>query len=51
MVGEGVGAGRQSERFLPLGSDMTARVKTVQKYLAHGLEGFDEVTKNVNIKK
>lgn len=51
VVGEGAGAGREAERFLPLGSDMTARVKSVQEYRAHGLEVFGDVTNNVNIEK
>ncbi|KAK3172009.1 hypothetical protein OEA41_004093 [Lepraria neglecta] len=51
VVGEGAGAGREAERFLPLGTDMTARVKMVQEYLAHGLEVFGDVTNNVNIDK
>ncbi|KAL8831911.1 MAG: hypothetical protein Q9191_000590 [Dirinaria sp. TL-2023a] len=49
VIGEGVGAGREAERFLPLGTDMTARVKMVQDYLAHALEVFEHVTNNVNI--
>ncbi|KZF26530.1 NAD(P)-binding protein [Xylona heveae TC161] len=49
VVGEGVGAGYEAERFLPLGSDMTPRVKQVQQYLAHGLEVFGHVTDNVNL--
>lgn len=51
VVGEGAGIGREAERFLPLGSDMTARVKSVQEYLAHGLEAFGNVTDNVQIDK
>lgn len=51
VTGEGAGAGREAERFLPLGTDMTARVKTVQDYLAHSLEVFGDVTNNVNIDK
>jgi len=51
VVGEGAGAGREAERFLPLGTDMTARVKMVQEYLAHGLDVFADVTNNVNIDK
>lgn len=51
VVGEGAGAGHEAERFLPLGTDMTARVKMVQDYLAHGLEVFGDVTNNVNIDK
>jgi NAD(P)-dependent dehydrogenase (short-subunit alcohol dehydrogenase family) len=49
VVGEGAGTGREAERFLPLGSDMTARVKIVLDYLAQGLEAFKEVTNNVSL--
>ena len=51
VVGEGVGAGREAEKLIPLGTDMTDRVKTVQGYLGHALEVFGEVTNNVNIDK
>ena len=51
VVGEGAGAGREAERFLPLGTDITVRVKIVQEYLTHGLEVFADVTNNVNIYK
>lgn len=51
VVGQGRGAGREAERFLPLGTDMTARVKMVQDYLAHALEVFGDVTNNVAIDK
>ena len=49
VTGQGAGAGREAERFLPLGADMTDRVKMVQNYLAHALEVFGEVTNNVKI--
>ena len=51
VAGEGAGAGCEAERFLPLGTDMTVRVKTVQDYLAHGLEVFGHITNNVGIDK
>ncbi|KAL8753776.1 MAG: hypothetical protein Q9184_005327 [Pyrenodesmia sp. 2 TL-2023] len=51
VVGEGAGAGCEAEKFLPLGSDMTARVKGVQDALAHSLEVFAHVTNNVNVDK
>ena len=51
VVGEGVGTGREAERFLPLGTDMTVRVKTVQDYLEHGLQIFGDVTNNVGLDK
>lgn len=49
VVGEGVGVGRAAERLLPLGSDITVRIKVVQDYLAHALEVFGDVTNNVNL--
>ncbi len=49
VVGEGVGAGKEAERFLPLGTDMTQRVQMVQDYLKNGIEAFKDVTNNVNI--
>ncbi|KAK3305120.1 uncharacterized protein B0T15DRAFT_398375 [Chaetomium strumarium] len=47
VVGEGVGAGREAERLLPLGRDLAARIKTVQEYYAHAIEVFGEVCNNV----
>ncbi|KAK4234657.1 hypothetical protein C8A03DRAFT_18484 [Achaetomium macrosporum] len=47
VVGEGVGAGRESERLLPLGRDLAARIKTVQDYYAHAIEVFGDVCNNV----
>ncbi|KAI1498128.1 putative short-chain oxidoreductase [Biscogniauxia marginata] len=51
IVGEGVGTGREAERLLPLGQDMTIRVKTVQDYLGHALEIFGEATEGVSLDK
>ena len=51
VIGEGAGVGKESERFLPLGTDMTIRVKTVQDYLAHSLDAFGHVTDRVAIDK
>ena len=51
VIGEGIGAGKEAERFLPLGTDMTARVKMAQEYLAHSLEVFGHVTNNVKLDK
>ncbi|KAI1502923.1 hypothetical protein F5X99DRAFT_426513 [Biscogniauxia marginata] len=51
VVAEGFGAGREAERFLPLGTDMTVRVKEVADYLLHSLEVFGDVTNNVSIDK
>ncbi|KAL2138824.1 hypothetical protein VTI28DRAFT_6187 [Corynascus sepedonium] len=47
VVGEGIGAGHESERLLPLGRDMAARIKTVQDYYAHAVEAFGDVCNNV----
>lgn len=51
VVGEGVGAGHEAERLLPLGSDMTPRLKGTAEYLLHALEVFGDVTNNVNVDK
>ena len=51
VMGVGVGAGRESERFLPLGRDLAPRVKLVQDQCAHSLEVFGEVCNNVYIEK
>ncbi|KAI0389473.1 NAD(P)-binding protein [Xylariaceae sp. FL0594] len=51
VVGEGFGAGNESERFLPLGADMTARMTLVQDQLAHAKEVFGHVTNNVSVDK
>lgn len=51
VVGEGAGVGMESERFLPLGPDMTIRVKTVQNSLAHSLDVFGHVTDQVALDK
>ena len=49
VVGEGPGEGLEAERFLPLGTDMTARVKGVRDDLDHSLQVFPEITNNLNI--
>lgn len=52
VVGESARAGHEGERFLPLGTDMTTRVKMVQDYLSHSLEVFGDVyTNNVKLDK
>ena len=51
VMGEGVGKGREGERFLPLGRDMAARVKQVQGSLAQSMEVFGEVCNNVYVDK
>jgi NAD(P)-dependent dehydrogenase (short-subunit alcohol dehydrogenase family) len=49
VMGEGVGAGLEAERFLPLGRDLAARVKQVQDQYTHCMEGFGDVCNNVYI--
>jgi NAD(P)-dependent dehydrogenase (short-subunit alcohol dehydrogenase family) len=51
VTGEGVGEGHQSEKLLPLGSDMTPRLKGVQDYLGNALHVFGSVTNNVDVGK
>jgi NAD(P)-dependent dehydrogenase (short-subunit alcohol dehydrogenase family) len=51
VVGEGVGAGREGEKFLPLGRDLAARVKQVQDQFAHSMEVFGDICNNVYIDK
>jgi NAD(P)-dependent dehydrogenase (short-subunit alcohol dehydrogenase family) len=49
VAGVGVGEGHQSEKLLPLGSDMTPRLKGVQEYLGHALDVFGSVTNSVDV--
>ncbi|KAJ5953076.1 Short-chain oxidoreductase [Penicillium vulpinum] len=51
VTGEGFGEGRQTEKLLPLGSDMTPRLKGVQEYLGHALDVFGSVTNSVDVDK
>ncbi|KAL2786285.1 putative short-chain oxidoreductase [Aspergillus keveii] len=51
VAGVGVGQGRQSEKLLPLGSDMTPRLKGAQDYLGHALKVFGSVTNSVDVDK
>lgn len=48
VVGEGVGKGKGSELFLPLGREMEARVKLSRDRLDHAWEVFGEVATNVH---
>lgn len=50
-MGEGIGAGRVGEMFLPLGRDMEARVKLVSGRLDHCWEVFGDVAMNVYVQK
>ncbi|KAI1074562.1 NAD(P)-binding protein [Whalleya microplaca] len=51
VVGEGFGAGKEAEKILPLGSDMTTRITLVQDQLEHAKEIFGDVTNNVHVDK
>ncbi|CEN62064.1 Putative Dehydrogenases with different specificities [Aspergillus calidoustus] len=49
VAGVGIGEGHQSEKLLPLGSDMTPRLKGAQEYLGHALDVFGSVTNSVDV--
>ncbi|OGM48262.1 short-chain oxidoreductase [Aspergillus bombycis] len=49
VVGEGEGETHETEKLLPLGSDMTPRLKGVQEYLDHALKVFGTVTNSVDV--
>ncbi|KAJ3579269.1 hypothetical protein NPX13_g1297 [Xylaria arbuscula] len=51
IVGDGFGVGKEQEKFLPLGADMTARMTLVQNQLTHAKEVFGEVTNGVGLDK
>lgn len=51
VVGEGVGEGKQAEKVLPLGSDITPRFKGLQDNAGHIVEVFGSVADNVNLDK
>lgn len=51
VVGEGVGAGKEAEKVLPLGSDITPRLKGLQDNAGHVIEVFGSVTDGVDIDK
>ena len=51
IVGEGVGAGRESERFLPLGRDMIPRLELARDRLVHALDVFGDIAGNVYVEK
>lgn len=48
VIGQGVGAGHESERFLPLGRDVAARVQQVQTQYAHSMDVFGGVCNSVS---
>lgn len=47
VMGEGLGVGRESETFVFLGPDMSARVKTLQDSLGRSLGVFSNVANGV----
>jgi NAD(P)-dependent dehydrogenase (short-subunit alcohol dehydrogenase family) len=47
VVGVGIGAGRESERLLPLGRDLAAKIKVVRDSYVHAMEVFGGVCNNV----
>ncbi|KAJ5795605.1 uncharacterized protein N7518_004145 [Penicillium psychrosexuale] len=51
IVGEGVGAGRESEWFLPLGREMIPRLELARERLFHALDVFGDIARNVYIEK
>ncbi|KAI5922645.1 hypothetical protein F4810DRAFT_245924 [Camillea tinctor] len=51
VVGEGFATGHEAEKLLPLGKDMTARIKSQAQSLLHSLEVFGSITNNVSIDK
>lgn len=46
-VGEGVGKGKESERVIFLGRDMTASMEVVLEGMKHQMETFREIANNV----
>ncbi len=51
VMGEGVGKGREGERFLPLGRDLATRVEQVGDFLAHSMDVFGHICNNVFVEK
>ena len=51
VVGEGVGAGHEGERFLPLGRDLAARVQQVCDQYQNSMKVFGEICNNVYIER
>ena len=51
IVGEGVGVGRESEWFLPLGRDMIPRLELARDRLVHALDVFGDIAGNVYVEK
>jgi hypothetical protein len=51
VIGDGVGKGREQEKFIPLGTDMATRVQGTRDMMAHALEVWADVTNGVGIEK
>ena len=51
VTATGFGTGKEEEKVLPLGTDMSARVKGQVDAYQHALDVFGDVTNNVNIDK
>ncbi|KAI0889522.1 putative short-chain oxidoreductase [Annulohypoxylon maeteangense] len=51
VLGEGIGTGREAERVIPLGMDMTTRVNGIIESYRHALEAFEHVTNHVAVDK
>ena len=51
VVGEGVGEGREAEKLIPLGRDISPRLKLVGEQMARAKEIFGEVCDNVFAEK
>jgi len=51
VTGDGVGKGREQEKFIPLGTDMATRVQGTRDAMAHALEVWADVTNGVGVEK
>ncbi|ORY01749.1 hypothetical protein BCR34DRAFT_618263 [Clohesyomyces aquaticus] len=51
VVGEDTGAGNEAEKLLPLGSDLTPRLKGIRDYYGHAVEVYGYVTNGVDLDK
>lgn len=51
VVGEGVGEGKETEKLLPLGSDITPRLKGMAEYYGRAIEVWGSVTDGVDVER
>ncbi|KAJ5266733.1 hypothetical protein N7478_009541 [Penicillium angulare] len=51
VVGEGAGAGREEERFLPLGADMVSRIGLIRDQSDHALQVFGEISNGIAMER